>query len=665
MENQNRQTVSPATHAHNDVTTWALPEGAIARLGRGTVQNIAFSSDGRRLAVASGIGLWVYDVYTLNPIALWDTDRGVVSTVAFSPNGDLLAAGNWDGTLKVWDVQSQRCIYKNEPTERIPEAARLVFSPDGQYLAYDHRNAVSVLHLETGEHVAEFTVDAESPSRGRGRLFIAPLAFSSDGNLLASATPENAFSLWDIASGARIATLTEHTADVVALVFSPCGQFLISGDKNGGLYQSDFNESIVKGESSCCSVLPIPAKSSPQLMYFADGTLRVAAKEGPHLTVWDANSGGKLGTLRVEPGTYRIGFSATASQMAMVKSDKIQMWDIGAAAPEATVIRGHTETCGAVKFSPDGKTLAAGVWSGDIGLWDVQGLEQQATFRCEGLDMVRSIDFSPCGTKLACSSKDTTVRIWHIQKRDAPPVELVGHQAPLYAVAFSPKGNLLVSADSEGVLGFWDVQSDNTLQMFTEETDSVRSISFSPDGKSFASAHQRIPPQLWDIESGEQITELSLTLPDDVSKYKGDARGIRRFLKWLEEDIKRSVVPKALVFSPDGTLIAGGAFREIRLWDATTYETRMVICLPQGCQSAYALTFSPCGRYLASGSWWQGTKKVSIRLWNVATGENIATFWGHSTDVQDLAFSPDGVLLASGSYDGTILLWDLKPVIGS
>lgn len=152
-------------------------------------------------------------------------------------------------------------------------------------------------------------------------------------------------------------------------------------------------------------------------------------------------------------------------------------------------------------------------------------------------------------------------------------------------------------------------------------------------------------------------------MPEDVSKYKGDARGIRRFLKWLEEDIKRSVVPKALVFSPGGTLIAGGAFREIRLWDATTYETRMVICLPQGCQSAYALTFSPCGRYLASGSWWQGTKKVSIRLWNVATGENITTFWGHSTDVQDLAFSPDGALLASGSFDGTILLWDLKSVI--
>ncbi len=122
---------------------------------------------------------------------------------------------------------------------------------------------------------------------------------------------------------------------------------------------------------------------------------------------------------------------------------------------------------------------------------------------------------------------------------------------------------------------------------------------------------------------------------------------------------------KAIVFSPCGDMIAGGMSCEIRLWDATTYEIKLAILLPRGCTQPYALAFTPCGRYLASGSWWGGTDKVSIRLWDVASGENIKTLWSHSTDVEYLTFSSDGTILASGSYDGTILLWDMKPYLES
>ena len=649
-----------------DVNTWALPENAMTRLGRGYARNVAFSPDGSRLAVGSKIGLWLYDVFTMNPLALWDTERGLVSAVAFSPDGTLLANGNSDAEVKVWNVQSQQCIFKTKREGRFNNPHQLLFSPDGQRLAASGGRycAVYVWHPETSKQVAKFTFE-NVPEKGP-RYFI-PLAFSPDGNTLASASPENTFSLWDIEAGERIALFTGHTAPVSALTFSPCGQFLVSVDRDGAAYEWDFKEGIATAHNSCASVPLMYAESHshPKLVYLADGTLLAAGVNDNTLTVWDVKRGDKLGTLRNEQRPHSISFSPKGSQLAIVDTDKIQTWNIGEPTPRTTIIRGHTSMCGCVKFSPDGQTLAAGYWSGDIHLRDVQELKLRTTFRCEGLNMIRSIDFSPCGNKLAATSYDKIVRVWDLEKPHTPPAELTGHQAVLYAVAFSPKGDLLVSADANGVLGLWNVEHDYELQMFTKETKWIWSIAFSPDGKHLASAHHYKNARLWDIENGKQITELPLVLPQDKSKYKGDARTIQMILGWLEKGSEYNLPARVITFSPDGTLIAGGAFRGIGLWNAKTYEVQMVLCLPHGCWRAEALTFSPCGRYLVSGaSWlWQRTGKMSIRLWDVTTGENIATFWGHRTDIQSLAFSPDGSLLASASYDGTILLWDMQPYL--
>jgi WD40 repeat protein len=648
-----------------DVNTWGLPENAMTRLGRGSALNVAFSADDSKLAVGSNIGLWLYDTSTMNPLTLWDTERGSVSTVAFSPDGTLIATGNWDAEVKVWNVQSQQCIFKVTRDGQFDDAHQLLFSPDGQRLASSggHYGAVYVWHPETGEQVAKFTFE-NVPEKG-SRHFI-PLAFSPDGNMLASASPENTFSLWDIDAGERIALFTgQHAAPIFALTFSPCGQFLVSVDRDGTAYEWDFKEGIATEQSFYASVPLTYAGSSPRpkLIYLADGTLLAAGVSDNTLTVWDAKRGDKLGVLRNEKRPYRISFSPKGSQLAIIDTDTIRTWNIGESRPRIKVIRGHTSVCGSVKFSPDGQTLAAGYWSDEIRLRDVQELKLQTKFRCEGLDMIRSIDFSPCGNKLAATSYDKIVRVWDIGKPEALPAELTGHQAVLYAVAFSPKGDLLVSADANGVLGIWDVEHDYELQIFTEETKWIWSIAFSPDGKCLASAHHYENALLWDVENGEQITELPLVLPQDTSKYKGDARTIQMMLRWLEKGSESKLTPRVIAFSPDGTLIAGGAFRGIGLWHAKTHEVQMMLCLPHGCWGTDALTFSPCGRYLVSGASWQGTDKVSIRLWEVATGENIATFWSHPTDIQSLAFSPDGTLLASGSYDGTILLWDMKPYL--
>lgn len=660
MEDQNLQIVlDQSTQATSAVTTWALPEGAIARLGRGRIQEIAFSPDGTTLAVGSCIGLWLYDVSTLIPNDLWDTERGLVSAVAFSPDGVLLATGNGDGDIKIWNVHSHRCVSKILRVGGL--ISQLVFSPDGRFLAFSGGlcDAVYVWCLETESQIAKFSIEKSWQPRNRpGRI---PLSFSFDGKLLAGATPDNTFSIWDVETGETIACSIRHTVPVTALIFSPTRQSLTSGYRNGLLYEWDISKTL-KVLGSHFSVLPTYATSHPTLAYLSNGKLLAAGRHGTTIIVWSAKCGEKLGSLKVQEDFSRFRFSPTGSQLVIADTNTIRVWNIEDPAPLDTFIPEHTAVCGAVRFSPDGKTLAAGYWSGGITFWDVERLEPQKAFGEEALNMIRSLDFSPYGNELASGSYDTSIRIWNVEKLDTPIIALTEEQKSAWSVAFAPKGDVLCCGNSKGHLYLWDNHEKFTV--LAVRVGKIKSLSVSPDAKHIAITCYDKIAEVWNVESRSRITELSVTPIRNVVKYKGDASQIQKCLKWLEDGKFTPLQIKgAIIFSPCGTIIAGGLFREIRLWDATTYEICTAIRLPHGCQRPEALTFSPCGRYIVSGTSWQGTDKMSIRLWDVATGDNIATFWGHPTDIQDLAFSPDSTLLASASFDGTILLWDVKPYL--
>ena len=100
------------------------------------------------------------------------------------------------------------------------------------------------------------------------------------------------------------------------------------------------------------------------------------------------------------------------------------------------------------------------------------------------------------------------------------------------------------------------------------------------------------------------------------------------------------------------------------MWDLKRCKIYKRLQLPKGCQGVHSLRFSSCGQYLAFGAAWEtGLEKVPVCLWEVETGKRIVTFWGHPTDIQAVAFSPNNELLASASYDGSILLWDLTPYL--
>ena len=668
-----------------DVTTWKLPEGAIGRLARGRIEDMSFSADGKYLAVATPIGCWLYDRSSLKPLALFETERGMLDTIAFSHDSQLIATNNQDGVVKVWDTQTLQCLAKIDHRKNVEATTgcfwNLCFSRDNAYLAascFDKQNVVYAWRKNTDTPTICFPIDV---AEQRGHYF--PICFSPRDNLLAyvsAGTPQNSIAISDFETGEHIAHFScSAPLAYQGLVFSPCGQYIAATNRNKEvLVWNVYNGTLETESTTYDGIRIIPA-------YTPDGTLRVADIHGQKVVIWDAIQKQKIDTFECQKRRHSC-FSSDGAHIATILSrSDLCVWTVGSLSTKVSSPADHKPVPHSVAFCKNGKTLASGHAFGMYHVfWDAAQrkteqifptpkMQAQRTALTENLtaeekrQRYRVSALSPCGERLALLYLPRgSVEIWDIAS-ETLITELSDSKGFAREMRFSPTGEHFIGAAPTGDIGVWDTQTGEKVNTLTGHTKFILAVAFHPEGKQLATVGKDITARLWDIVSGEQIGLFPTELPEDTSVYRGDPEQIHQYIQKYKKIGKRyKCIPLKLTFSPCGTMIACGIQEHIRLRDVATLETRMLILLPETCSRPFALTFSPCGKYLVSGSWWrEGLEKVSIRIWEVATGKNIHTFWGHTTDVQDLAFSPDGKLLASGSYDGTILLWDMKPFIGT
>ncbi len=706
-----------------DITAWSLPAGATARLGRGRIRGgFTFSPDGGSLVVATDIGCWLYDLETLTPRALWATERGMVSAISVSHDGQWIAAGNMDGILKIWDTQTSQYIAKIE-TNRL--VSRIKFSPSGKHLAVATVSGGTQItvytfspHLRT--LVANFVLTPAEPRVND----TTSMAFSPNSSLFACTSGINMTTVKHVKSGEIVAelpdTYTEEPVGCANLVFSLCGEFLAGCNKRDKVHVWHVQSGALEMEPTAYQsegVLPI---------YLSDGTLRVAARYSKEIVIWNAKLQEKVYTIAYSGGTL-VCFSVDGRKFAIASGyDDVQVWHEGS--PSKVVsLPDHLHPDPAQRFpstlvfSKDSQTLFCGYWK-HIGFvaWDVSKRQIARSFPQKSDEYTphpaMAFTMSRNAELIATANgKDIPIRVWDVAS-DTQIAEFLESSGQVCWLAFSPTSEYLVSSMKGYTAKVWDVVSgtqvaeltekDNLLdkgfkmKMFSPTSEFILGIGkesvsvwdasnwehlyethlkdfnrtrregvykfgtplrFHPNGKHFITAGYEEDVYVWDLKSGEQVGSLPTEICLDTTLYRGERENIQRVHDQQETSSRRV---RGLETSPCGTWIAGAMFGEIRIWDAATLQTQMVIMLPLGCQQSYILAFSPCSKYLATGAWWQqGQTKMSIRLWEIATGENIHTFWAHPTDIDRLAFSPDGALLASGSYDGTILLWDMTPYL--
>ena len=650
-----------------DVTTWALPEGAIARLGRGSIGDMAFSPDEQYFAVGTSIGLWLYELPTLSPIALWDIERGMTGDVIFSPDSRRIVTSTFAEALKIWDIHSGVCVAQMPKLDN-QEVCQPVFSQDGQHLiAANYRMKNGKIHVwcpHTGTKIRE--TEIQHP------YDVYPLCFSPDLSLLVGKNSDESSSnrgmnigdgdsitVWHVETGEQVANITGYSERVRRFCFSPCGRFLAAGNWHGTIYVWD----VASGQ---LEMTYADYGESYMYPYFLPkGGLIAAAVSERTVEVWHVEQDEKIDTFEHRGNSRRACFSENGKQLAVPSESEIQIWTKSDNSDSHTLstLHGHIPTMDTLVFSSDEKTLAAGFWRDNVLLWD---LASRRAYRPQ----VEKLPGTSCNVYRAPDGKIISINVYgdnlnmaEVGKNE-PVAELPGPKGGLgRAKAFSPTGHRIASADRKDNIHIWErmgplnslLESESWEKHPTVINDeeftygllhSPTGLAFSPDGRRLASISRSRDWKacLWDVDTGRQVAELPLNPPPKRGAYRESDTGI--------------------AFSPKGNIIAGGLWNEIVLWDAT--DGKIVMTIPQSEENQRSITlhFSPCGAYLVSGAWWKGgLKKVSICLWEVASGENIATFWGHTTDVQCFAFSQDNTFLASGGHDGAIYLWDLTPYL--
>jgi eukaryotic-like serine/threonine-protein kinase len=596
--------------------------GSVADRSTQTVESLAVSPDGRRIAVHTpNGGVCVMDRVTGEDEAVLDGLGGRLEAAGFNATGTRLVTLEDDRTAMLWDAESGRLVARCGGTDRPCED--FVFSPDGTRLA-----AVSRTSAELREVFVYDTLD------GRLRCTVTTMPkqewgesltlFTPDGAKLITSCNANELLVWSVADGGLLARLPGHDAAVIAAAISPDGRWIASGTVSGHIHVWN------AGSYACERTLMGHTDAVSSLVFRDDETLASGSLDGT-VRFWTSTAAEPLAVLPAIRGMTAAVFSPDGRQLAVAPRDQggVQIWD------PRTVQRMHTlidtsDTAKQIAYSPDGSLVAAALQSsrqnGDVRVWEA----------------------------------DSGKLLW----------TLAGHTEGAVAVAFSSEGTRLLTTSGNGMVKVWDVRTGRQLMA---QHSGFRSV-IAKTVAVFGLGGSRVgcsTPDLLDSNTGNVATTLRYqgqvtclaTSPDDRKLATGVAMGAVHLTDFATGNRLASLIGhnsfvRAIAFSGDGgRLLTGTQDGIVRLWNARQ-EGRIRDDLQRflGHEGAVeSVVFTPDGRRIITAS-----TDGSVRIWDPAHGGELLALPGQRDYPKACALSPDGTLLVTTLDDGRPRIWGLS-----
>ncbi len=578
------------------------PKGLVAVLGehRGrhgnVVTAVAYSPDGKMVASAgynSLVRLW--DPATLRLRAVLGHDS-IATGLAFTRDSRVLAASSYAGTVRLWDVSGDqpKLLHVVRASSGVLYAVAL--SPDGKRVACAGQDLMVRIWDVSGKEPKEWKVLS-----GHTKLVMA-LALSRSGRTLASGGYDGKVRLWSLTAteATERAVLEANTKEVAAVAFDPEGRTLAAGGH--------------------------------------DGTVRLWNLTGNRETL--------RAVLTPKAGVvYGLAFSPSGKRLAFGAADNhVHIWDAaGASSRERFVLKGHDAYVSSVSFSKDGLTLVSGSGDWTVRSWSL-GTRPRARWLPRGhLSHVYSVAFSPDGKLLASGSNDKTVRLWGLAGPDFKQrPTLKGEAVPIYSVAISPDGNLVAGGGASTTVRVWHTASGRETKRLTEFPGQVSNLAFTADGAQVLGVCLK-NLCLWDARTGRRVRLM-----------EGPTTNINAAA--LSPDGRRALACAGNYLYQDGRLVTKNNLPvytdcTLRLYDVTTGQ--QLHCFTQFDTPVYHATFTADGKQAVSGG-----LAANVRRWTLTPPAEAAPLKGSSGAVYFVACSPDGKAVATIGPDGKIIVWD-------